>query len=192
MDGRLGAWVLLAALAGGVACEPRVASRVMVRQEPRSVRRWSAYESATCEMRVEFPGIAIESTEEVRTPNGSQLVETGTLDARGVDGTMVASCTRVGLLDAGLSALFDATRDALVKEMGARLLEERTSIGGRELRFSLEGHEIRARLIAMNGKLLTLIVAPVDAFGEETVVRFLESPRSVPDRDRVATGQRTD
>jgi hypothetical protein len=143
-------------------------------------------------MRVEFPGATIPSTAEVRTPNGAHLIETRTLNVPGVGGTMVASCARVGLTDHGLSSLLDFTRDALLNGTGATLVEERTSIGGRELRFSLQGHEIRARFVVMGGKLLTLVVAPVDAFDERSVVRFLESPRSLAGLGAMGTPQQPD
>jgi hypothetical protein len=130
-------------------------------------------------MRLEFPGTAVASTVDLQTPNGSQLVETHTLAADGADRAMVASCTRVGVASAELSRLLDLARDGVVKGTGAMLVEERASIGGRELRLSLQNHELRARLVVMSGKLLTLVVGPVDAFDEQSVIRFLESPRSV-------------
>jgi hypothetical protein len=188
-------WRCAATSAADAFCEPAdlsVLTRAPAQTERPPAPRWTTYESATCDMGVEFPGKAVASTEQVQTPNGSQLVETRTLDTDGADRVMVASCTRVGPPDAELSRLLDVTRDALLKGTGAKLVEERASIGGRELRLSLENHEIRARFVVMSGTLLSLIVAPVDAFDEQSVERFLESPRSLARAGTVVAKRRAD
>ena len=57
------------------------------------------------------------------------------------------------------------------------LLEEQASIGGRELRFSVHDREALARFVIVGDRLLSLVVAPVDAFPAEGARRFLDSPR---------------
>jgi hypothetical protein len=141
---------------------------------------WVAHDFEACRVRVEFPGSTVHSTTEVQTPKGTRTVETETAEPPGVDGTMVATCTSVGVSDENVETVLDVTRDSMLAAIGARLVEERPSNHARDLLFTLRGHEVRVRLVILGSGIFSLIVAPVDAFSRAAVSRFLMSPTQLP------------
>jgi hypothetical protein len=144
---------------------------------------WAAYDSPSCGVSVEFPGAPLRQTSEVRVQGGTSAIETATFEPSGVDAMMAATCTTISPAHEGIVALLDLTRNSVLAGAGARLLDERPSIGGRELRFAVRDREALARFVVVGDRLLSLIVAPVDAFPGQGARRFLDSPRSLPGAD---------
>jgi hypothetical protein len=130
---------------------------------------------------VDFPGIPVVAVTEIPTGDGSRAVETGTFELPGGDRAMVATCADVGL--AGTEGLMDAAEKGMLARTGATLIDERPSLGGRELRLAVRDAEIWARLVTVGGsRLMTLVVAPIGAVSHDDARRFLDSPRVAPRR----------
>ncbi|HEX4335502.1 MAG TPA: hypothetical protein VH062_06280 [Polyangiaceae bacterium] len=137
---------------------------------------WATYDTP-CGVRVDFPGAPVQSKSEVHTQEGASAVETETFEPEGKDAMMAVTCAAIGPAHEGVVSLLDLARNSVLAGTGAHLLDERPSIGGRELRYASHGGEALARFVIVGDRLLSLVVAPVSAFPDDGARRFLDSPK---------------
>ena len=136
---------------------------------------WVNHELAACGVTAKFLGAPRDELREVPTKAGLLKMTVATFELRDGKGALTLSCSPAMLTKTAAASILDGARDGMLKNIGAKLSDEREIIGGREVLFELGGEQGLAHLLWVNNRVVLATAIPLSTIGSASAKRFVSS-----------------
>lgn len=166
-----------------VSCKPigeeqpavQASTAPVVAPKQKAAPEWVTSQVGDCGIEAKFPATPKQQLGQVATKIGTVTTSEASFELADGAGVMQLTCSAAFEAKKPAAVVLDGARDGMLQSIHAKLVKESEIVGGREVRFELEGEQGVAHLLWVRNRVVMAFAAPISAFGERASKRFVNS-----------------